>query len=303
MTAMTGAERNKAGRTAKLSKAAELRLPSAHILLMRLNHNGPDEHMFFREDIFWIDLCMTPRRPDARARYVDRWGPHRYVGMGSIIALPPGFQLELKHEGGRHLSLICALQARDVHRWLPPDFEWTDRRLETLLDISSSEIRGLMLRLAEEVRESRLAALELCEALVVQLSVEIARYLTGVGEPTENGGLAAWRLKVIDKRLAQAGEPPTLVELASLCDLSVRQLTRGFRTTRGCSIGDYMAQNRIETAKRRLATDESIKSISTGLGFSSQSTFTYTFRRATGFTPRAFRNRLLRAIEPRVRPL
>ena len=62
-----------------------------------------------------------------------------------------------------------------------------------------------------------------------------------------------------------------------------------------------MAQTRIDAAKRRLATEESIKSIATELGFSSQSTFTYVFRRATGVTPNEFRKRILRALEPRLR--
>jgi AraC family transcriptional regulator len=299
---MTIVAKAKATGRAKLSQVAELKLSSAHILLMRLNHAGPEEHMFLRENLYWIDLCLTPRRPDARARYVDRWGPHRFQQMGSILALPPGFQLQFKHQGGRHLSLICALQAREVQRWLPAEFEWSDRRLEALLDISSAEIRGLLLRLSTEVRQAGLGRMEVCEALVVQLSVEIARYLLAAGEPMEGGGLAAWRLKVIDKRLALEGELPTLTELAGLCDLSVRQLTRGFRSSRGCTVGDYMAHTRMEAAKRRLGTEETIKSISVALGFSSQSTLTYAFRRATGVTPREFRQRLLRALEPRLRP-
>ncbi|CAN7490568.1 helix-turn-helix transcriptional regulator [Phenylobacterium sp. LjRoot225] len=280
---------------------AELELPTAHLLLLRLNHEGPDEHLFFRDDRYWIDLCMTPRRPEARARYVDQWGPHRFHPMGSVIALPPGFNLHMKHEGGRHISLICSLKAEAVHQWLGSEFEWTDRRLEAVLDISSSEIRALLLRLAEEVRRTGLARQPMCEALVVQLSIELARFLSDVGESTEHGGLAGWRLRIIEKRLAMAGEPPSLLELAKLCDISVRQLTRGFRASRGCSVGDYMAQARIDAAKRRLATEESIKSIATELGFSSQSTFTYAFRRATGVGPSEFRKRILRALEPRLR--
>lgn len=295
---MTSVKRHSAAMAVPIKVDAERHLPSAHIQIVRLNHRGPSAHLFARKDVYWIDLCLTPRRPDARARYVDRWGPHRFAGMGSIIALPPRFNLHLKHDGGRHISLICALKAEAVHRWLPDDFEWTDRRLEACLDISSSVIRGLLLRLYQELRHPAVGAEVVCEALNVELSVEIARYLIAIAEPTDRGGLAAWRLRVIDKRVAEPRDPPTLTELASLCDISVRQLTRGFRTSRGCSIGDYLAQGRIEAAKRRLATDESIKSIATGLGFASQSTFTYAFRRATGATPRDFRQRILRAVKP-----
>jgi AraC family transcriptional regulator len=280
----------------KLAVEGELQLPLGHVLIARLNHPSADEHMFSRPDVFWVDLCLTPRRPDARARYVDRWGPHRFARMGSLIALPPRFNLHLKSEGGRHLSLICALRAEAVERWLPVDFEWTDRRLEACLDVSSVPIRNLMRELFAEMRRDSVGQREFAEALVLQISIETARHLIGASDSIDGGGLAAWRLRVIDKRMAQPGPLPTLVELASLCDISVRQLTRAFRTSRGSSLRDYMALNRIERAKRQLGTSASLKSIGISLGFSSQSTFTFAFRQATGLTPSDFRKRLLRAV-------
>jgi AraC family transcriptional regulator len=71
----------------------------------------------------------------------------------------------------------------------------------------------------------------------------------------------------------------------------VRQLTRGFRVSRGCSIGDYLAQARIDMAKRRLASEESIKAVAIAMGFGSPSNFTSAFRRSTGMTPGQFRQR------------
>jgi AraC family transcriptional regulator len=217
--------------------------------------------------------------------------------MGTIIALPPGQLLHLKSPGGRHTSLICQIEAEAVYRWLPDNFEWTDRRLEASLYITNETIRGLLLKMAQELRHPKLASEDLCHAIVAQLSIELARYLIAVSEPIDQGGLASWRLRTIDKRLAEPSEPPMLEELASLCNLSVRQLTRGFRASRGCSIGDYVLQSRIEAAKRRLATDESVKAIASTLGFASPSHFASAFRRASGETPSDFRNRVLRITE------
>ncbi|CAN7279992.1 helix-turn-helix transcriptional regulator [Phenylobacterium sp. LjRoot219] len=276
---------------------AELELPTARVQLVRLNHPGPHQSLFRPSGVYWMDLCLTPRRPNARARYADHWGPHRFGAMGSIIALPAHEALDVNISGGRHASLICQLRAEAVDRWLPDDFEWSDRRLEACLDIASAPIRGILLRLALELRRPGVASEELAEALVFQLAIEFARYLVAISEPTETGGLAAWRLRTIDKRLAEAGEQPTLAELADLCNMSVRQLTRGFRTSRGCSIGDYMAQSRIEAAKRRLSAGESIKAIATSMGYASQSNFAFAFRRATGVTPSQFRTRVLRGGE------
>jgi AraC family transcriptional regulator len=71
----------------------------------------------------------------------------------------------------------------------------------------------------------------------------------------------------------------------------VRQLTRGFRISRGCSIGEYLAQNRLAHAKRMLAMNISVKEVAFSLGFATPANFSTTFRKATGETPRQFRER------------
>jgi AraC family transcriptional regulator len=127
---------------------------------------------------------------------------------------------------------------------------------------------------------------------VGQISIELGRYCMTVRERPTQGALAPWRIRLIEERLTSADEaskPPTLSELAQACNMSVRQLTRAFRASRGCSIGDYIAQCRIDHAKRMLASDQSIKAVAYALGFSSPSSFSYAFRSATGQTPREYK--------------
>lgn len=276
---------------ARAPGSLEVDLSIARVQLVQLYHPDPVDHMFRREGIYWVDLCLTPRRPTASARYIDRWNPHRFSDLGSIIALPPGEQLHLTSAGGRHASLLCQLREDAVGRWLPQDFKWTDRRLEACLHIASERISWLLLRLFQELRSPGLAQTATCESTLQLLSIELAQYIASVSKPTEKGGLADWRLRLIDTRLAEPREPPTLADLASLCKLSVRQLTRGFRTSRGSSICAHLNQVRIDAAKRRLATDESIRMISTAMGYATQSSFTFAFRRATGTTPDEYRKR------------
>lgn len=285
------------GHMDRLIVSTEVELPSARVQITRLNNPAPAENMFRPNDVFWMDICLTPRRPNEFARYADRWGPHRFAKLGAVIALPPGETIHLKTNGGRRTSLICQLRAAAVRKFLARDFEFSDRRLEACLDIANATIRSLLLRLADELHSPGAASIELIEAITLQLSIELARYLTAMREVAEIGGLATWRLRVIDERLTNPGPAPPLGELAALCKLSARQLTRAFRMSRGCSIGDYMTQTRIEMAKRQLATDISIKEVATSMGFSSQSSFTYAFRRTTGATPSQFRTQILRAGE------
>jgi AraC family transcriptional regulator len=135
----------------------------------------------------------------------------------------------------------------------------------------------------------------LVELIAGQLAIELARYCTSIADGPVTGGLTPWRLRLIDERIREVHKAPTLMELAALCGISVRQLTRAFRASRGCSIRQYVALSQVDHARRLLATEEPVKGIAYSLGFSSSSKFAFAFRRATGETPREFRQRVLRA--------
>ena len=88
--------------------------------------------------------------------------------------------------------------------------------------------------------------------MVSQIGIELARYLLGIEEIPRTGGLSARNLRLIDERLTRDGVAPSLEELAVVCGLSVRHLTRAFRASRRCSIGDYIAECRIQRAMLHL---------------------------------------------------
>ncbi|HKT54171.1 MAG TPA: helix-turn-helix transcriptional regulator [Caulobacteraceae bacterium] len=77
--------------------------------------------------------------------------------------------------------------------------------------------------------------------------------------------------------------------MAKLCALSARQRTRAFRISRGCSVGAYIGEHRMERAKRLLTGSASIKDISFTLGFQSASIFSHVFHKKVGVTPHDFR--------------
>jgi AraC family transcriptional regulator len=274
---------------------AELGTTLASIHFARFELDRPTNRVFRREDRYWLDMCLTPRPEKVRGCYGDRWGPHRFERLGEIFLVPPGEALHIRSDtGGSQASIVCEISADAVDRWLDDGIDWTDRRLAAGLDIAHPYIRACLNRLAEEVRHPGPGSAVLAEAVVAQLAIEVARYCQAIAEGPITGGLASWRLRRIDERLQESGPPPSLELLAQTCSISVRQLTRGFRASRGCSIGHYVAQTRIEIAKRQLASDQSIKEIAFGLGFASPSSFSYAFRRATGSAPRQFRQRQYR---------
>lgn len=290
----SGAHHRNAGSALRsLVVTAQIELSTAHVFIAELNHETPDKNEFRRDKAYWVDLCLTPRRPNASARFTDYWSPGRALQMGALIAFPPRKRLELTSAGGRHVSLICELKASEVEKWLPSDFVWTERRLEASLNIASDTIRPLMLRFNHELRNPAPGTHELCEALARILAIEVARYFAGANVADEKGGLASWRLRLIDDRISDRTKIyPTVTDLASLCRLSTRQLARAFKASRGSSISEYLAETRIEAVKRSLYSDRCLSDIARMMGFASQSSFTAAFKRSTGTTPDQFRKRV-----------
>jgi AraC family transcriptional regulator len=271
---------------------SELRAPVATAQLVRFQFPKPIDSVLRDEQQYRLDLCLTPRPGNARARFADRWQPGRFEPIGDLFLVPPGESMIAVSDGCcQQASIVCQLQPGLLRECLDDQLQWTDQSLVAGLDVHDANIRSLMLRLAQEARNPGFASQMLVELIAAQLAIELTRYSAANSEAQAPRGLAAWRLRVIDERLQELGAPPTLSELAALCRLSVRQLTRGFRVSRECSIGDYVADNRIQQARQLLAAEESIKAVAYTLGFASPSSFCFAFRRATGEAPGQFRQR------------
>ena len=273
-----------------LKIGSEVRVPVATTQLVHFHFTDPIDVVMFDREAYWLELCLEPRPSNARACYLDHWTAQRFERIGKIYLLPPGETIQTRSDGAAsHTSILCHLRPEALSKWFEGELTWTSRRLEATLDIPDANIRRGLLKLAEEMRQPGFASEMLVELVAAQLAIELGRYFTRFDEIPLAGELSQWRLRVIDERLRDVQALPTLSELAALCKLSVRQLTRGFRATHGCSIGDYVANSRIERARRLLAGDQSIKTIAYSLGFNSSSGFCSAFRRATGTTPGEFR--------------
>lgn len=274
---------------------AQVQAPIATAQLVQFDFPEPIDNVMQEQASYRLDLCLTPRPSNARACYRARWAKHRFEPIGKLFLVPPGESMLAVSDGRcRQVSVVCQLFPEPMRAWLDDEFEWTDRGLAAGLDIRDANLRTLLLRLAEEARNPGFASEMMVELMAGQIAIELARYCRATNTQFTGGGLAAWRLRLIDERLQEEGAQPTLAELARLCRVSVRQLTRGFRVSRGYSIGEHVANHRVEQARQLLAGGESVKVIACSLGFSSASAFCHAFRRATGLTPGQFRQLLPR---------
>jgi AraC family transcriptional regulator len=103
----------------------------------------------------------------------------------------------------------------------------------------------------------------------------------------------AWLQRVVQRLHDDPSHTPSLNELATLAGVHPSHLARSFQRMQGVSVGEYQRGIRIELARKALRDGRrSIAEIAAEAGFSDQSHFARVFRRATGQTPREFRQTL-----------
>ena len=85
----------------------------------------------------------------------------------------------------------------------------------------------------------------------------------------------------------------TVAKMASAMRMGLHRFAQNLQRTTGRSPYQFVQMRRIQLAKRLLQQNTvDLAEISARLGFASQSHFTEVFRRATGFTPKAYRRYL-----------
>lgn len=287
-------ENRKVAAGATIDIESELAGGGARAQLVHYGISRAQERRIPRCENFRIELCLTSGRHNVRACFPDQWNPNRFERMGHFFLIPPEVDVIVRSDGAEPLTAISfELDAARVYGLMESLPSLNDLHLVSSLDLKASNLRNLLIRAAEEIRHPGFASSLLLESIGVQMAIELVRYGHELGESHGGGRLAPWQLRRIDERLAQTGKPPSLSELAELCRISVRQLARSFRSSRNCSIGAFVANSRIEHAKRLLASDHNINDVALVLGFSDSSNFCYAFKRETGLTPGQYRQTLL----------
>jgi AraC family transcriptional regulator len=265
---------------------------------------GPCELALNNYGSFRIELALSARHPNTSGWYPGYWTQEQARRIGEMFIVAPGQELRIASPDARPVeAFVCHLDRELLfdlymdHLGQPGAYPFKEGDaslyLPATLDLHNSRIRTLLIRMADEVREPGIAATVLIGSFAIQLVIELLRVGEVLGFPKQRGGLAAWQLRLIEQRLQDAGAPPSLPELAALCHISVRHLSRAFKESRGCTIGAFVLQRSVEHAKEFLAEGRSINAIAETLGFASSSGFCSTFRRETGFTPAEYRSRFL----------
>lgn len=263
-----------------------LDFPSGRADLLRYEW-AQDTADVWTSDRYFFHLCLTPRPGAARAVYLDA---DRRVAeqVGRLMFVPPGRTIRSGGAKGAQRSLHCSIRAEVINDLLPAEPVWSDAALAEGLHLRSPEIDWFLLKMLEELRQPGFAAPVLAESLAQGLAVAVIRkFRLHEGQAqAKTGGLSQARMRRIRERVEAEQPAPQLGELAALCDMSVRHLTRAFKAETGMTIARFVEHATIERARAMLgAGDRSIGEIAQCLGFSNSGSFAHAFRRATGIRP------------------
>ena len=237
-----------------------------------------------------LQLSLLPFPQASTACFEDFWGPHRFERIGHLFLLPAEARLHMRSACRKQHSLVCELRPPAIRAWFDTDFEWTDKRLIGSLDIGSNEVRRLMRAILTEVHKPGFAKEAMIELLTAQICVTLARHFRTLDRETPKGGLAPWRMRLIDEYLEADLGGANITSLARHCGLSPRHLSRAFESSSGQTLGAYIAQLRVDLARKMLTAGASVKQTAHAAGFSGPTNFATAFRRATGYSPRQYRD-------------
>lgn len=161
-------------------------------------------------------------------------------------------------------------------------------QLDNLFDPLIKQIAlALKTTLETDGMGSHLYADSMANALAVHLLSRYSNHSRQI--PSSNGKLSQQQLsQVVDYIQSNLAREITLLELATLVQLSEFHFGRLFKQTTGTAPHQYHLKCRVDRAKQLLLRGIAIAKVAQSVGFSNQSHLNYHFKRQVGLTPKQF---------------
>ena len=176
------------------------------------------------------------------------------------------------------------------------NFNHSEIGLTPQIGFKDKNICHVAMSLLHELNEANVVGRLYADSLATGLAIQLMRRYSSLKDVhVGHGGMAPHKLRqavaLIDHHLSDEEEGRVALRGVALAvRMSYFHFSRAFKQSMGMTATNYIAERRIERAKRMLEeTELPISEIALRSGFSSQSHFTTAFRRLAGATPKAFR--------------
>jgi len=226
-------------------------------------------------------------------------GKRRFEGKmlsGEIAIIPAGSSWVCRAEASdTPVMLLLYLRPLFVRSAAELDFSY-ETDLTPQIGFRDKHICHVAMSLLHELNEANVVGRLYADSLATGLAIQLVRHYSALKDVhVGHGGMAPHKLRkaiaLIDHHLSDEEEGRVALRtVARAVRMSYFHFSRAFKQSMGMTATNYIAERRIERAKKMLEeTEMPISEIALRSGFSSQSHFTTAFRRLAGATPKAFR--------------
>jgi AraC-like DNA-binding protein len=208
---------------------------------------------------------------------------------GCCVLLDRGANQQPIRWSGIRETLYIRLQAERLQRLAP---ELADGARPTpRYAVADPHVQQLALSMLGEARAASPHGALYADGLSLALAAYLLQPAPEMPAPRRSGRLPQAKAAAVrDYVTAHLGTHVALVDLARIAGFSAHHFMELFKNTFGSTPHRYVLGERVDAARRLLREDGlSISDIALAVGFADQSHFTAIFRKATGTTPKRFR--------------
>jgi len=227
-------------------------------------------------------------------------GKRRYEGKmlsGDTAIIPAGLSWVCRVEGSEMPNMLLLYLRPLFVRSAAGELDFShETGLTPQIGFRDNQICHVAMSLLHELNEANVVGRLYADSLATGLAIQLVRHYSSLKDVhVGHGGMAPHKLRqaiaLIDHHLSDEEEGRVALRVvAGAVRMSYFHFSRAFKQSMGMTATNYIAERRIERAKKMLEeTELPISEIALRSGFSSQSHFTTAFRRLAGNTPKAFR--------------
>jgi AraC family transcriptional regulator len=237
-------------------------------------------------------LCLcTGGEGIAHWRHRGIWQANR-VQPGSAFIVRRNSEVQALRATNSWQNMLLQLDNSRLQHIAPDEVTLIEKSLASAQIASDARLTALMLAMRQEVREGCTSGRLYAESISLALLAYLAgRYATPQHADNSETGLSpAQRRRIVDYVRATLTSNISVTELAELVQMSPSHFSRVFKASFSATPYRFVMQERIEEAKRMLASSNlSASQVAMAFGFSSQSHFVKVFRQFAGVTPKQYK--------------